>query len=48
MPCMSHSHEPIRGGALSLIRRPSTCIPIVFDHLQYAKMEEEGLGNFIM
>ena len=29
----------------SLVTRPST--PPVFDHLQYAKMEEEGLGNFI-
>ena len=30
----------------SLVPRPST--PPVFDHLQYAKTEGEGLGNFIM
>jgi len=30
---------------LSLIPRPST--PPVFDRLQYAKTEGEGLGNFI-
>ena len=31
----------------SVIPRPSTCTPPVFDHLQHAKMEGEGLGNFI-
>jgi len=30
----------------SLVPRPST--PPVFDRLQYAKTEGEGLGNFIM
>ena len=29
----------------SLVPRPS--MPPVFDRLQYAKMEGEGLGNFI-
>ena len=30
----------------SLVPRP--CTPPVFDRLQYAKTEGEGLGNFIM
>ena len=38
--CVLHVHH------ISLVPRPST--RPVFDRLQYAKMEGEGLGNFIM
>ena len=42
-PSLCISEDPM--GISSLVPRPST--PPVFDRLQYAKTEGEGLGNFI-